>query len=97
MPLDPLTIYFGVATVVAIVSVWVAPYTSAKGSLTLAVLGGLLWPIFFGAMVYYALRLPSLPDLCRWCYLCSAKLATCRASGNANGIACRGCFERRGF
>ncbi|MBI2324846.1 MAG: hypothetical protein HYU87_07775 [Chloroflexi bacterium] len=66
-----------------------------RARLALAAFGGAIWPVYACAMVYWALRLPRLPDLCRWCYLCSAKLATCRAGGDPTGIACDDCTERR--
>lgn len=92
---SPVEAYLIVATAVAAASLWVAPYRSARGRLALAVLGALIWPLYFGGLVYYAFRLPRLPDLCRSCYLCSAKLATCRAGGDPTGIGCLDCSERR--
>lgn len=92
--LGPLELYLIAATAVASVSLWFAPYRSARGRLALALLGGLIWPLYFVAMVHYALRLPRLPDLCRSCYFCSAKLATCRAGGDPVGLACGDCFQR---
>lgn len=94
MSIDPLDLYVAVAIAVAAVSVWQLPLRGTLGKLVLAALGGAIWPVYFGAMAYYASRLPRLPDLCRWCYLCSAKLAPCRASGDAGGIECGRCLER---
>lgn len=94
MPVDLLDVYVALAIAVAALSLWQLPLRSTLGKLVLAALGGLIWPVYFAAMAYYALRLPSLPEICRWCYLCSAKLAPCRAGGDACGIECGRCLER---
>lgn len=94
MSIDLLDVYAAVAVGVAAASLWQLPLRSSLGKLVLAALGGAIWPVYFAAMAYYAWRVPRLPDLCRWCYLCSAKLAPCRASGGTGVIECGRCRER---
>lgn len=96
MTIDLLDVYAAVAVGVAAASTWQLPLRSTLGKLLLAALGGAIWPVYFAAMAYYASRLPRLPDLCRWCYLCSAKLAPCQASGATRGVECGSCRERSG-
>lgn len=92
--LELVEVYAFVALLVTIVSLWFAPYTSLKGRVALALLGGTIWPVYFGAMAYYAVRLPRLPNLCRSCYRCAAKLRVCRAAGHPTATFCPYCSDR---